>query len=121
LECGISDKLAEGYEMQGQYDSAAALYEQTIAKIRGTELWDYGWWWYYCRQLGGCYENLEQYSDALALYNQSIEEIRDLNGPDDLAIAEIQGWIDVLSNQTSYTERELDLDEDGTLGNEEDV
>jgi tetratricopeptide (TPR) repeat protein len=118
-EWDISAKLAVGYEMQGQYDSVAALYKQTMAKIRGTELWDYEWWWYYCRQLGGCYENLEQYSDALVLYNRSIEEIQDLNGPDDSAIAEIQGWIDVLSNRTSNTEMELDVDEDGTLGSEE--
>jgi tetratricopeptide (TPR) repeat protein len=116
----ISDKLAEGYKLQQQYYSAAAIYEQIIAKIRGTELWDYEWCWYYCRSLGGCYENLERYCDALALYERSQEEIWDLKGPDHSVVGEIQGLIDVVSNKISNTEIELDVDEDGTLGNEED-
>jgi tetratricopeptide (TPR) repeat protein len=117
----ISAKLAEVYQQQGKFDGAAALYEQNIVKIHGTAGWTYGRRMYYSRRLGVSYEKLGRYSDALVLYRRSIEEIRDLNGPDDSAVAEIQGWIDDLSNQTSSTEMELGGDEDGTLGNEEDI
>jgi tetratricopeptide (TPR) repeat protein len=116
----ISAKLAEVYEKQGKFDDAAALYEQNIAKSRGTAGWTYGRRMYYYRRLGECYTKSEQYSDAAGLYSRSMEEIRSLEGPDHSAIAEIQGWIDDLSNQTSHTERQLEFDEDGTLGNEDD-
>jgi tetratricopeptide (TPR) repeat protein len=114
-EISISDQLALGHEQQWQYDSAAALYEQNITKIRGTKLWNYEWCRYYCLRLGSCYENLERYCDALVLYKRSQEEIRGLKGPDHPDIAEIQGWIDwidFLSNQTCDMEWELDLKED---------
>jgi tetratricopeptide (TPR) repeat protein len=112
----ISAKLAEVYKQQGKFDDAAALYEQNIAKIHGTAGWTYERRMYYSHRFGECYKKLERCSDALVLYERSQEEIRDLKGPDDSAIAEIQGWIDVLSNQTSKAEVELNV-----LGNEEDV
>ncbi len=116
----ISAVLAEGYEHEGQYGGAASLYEQNIAKLHGTEQWTHERCMHYSRRLGVCYEKLERYSDALALYERSMEEIRDLNGPDNPAIAEIQGWIDFISNQTSDTERELDVGEDSSPRNGED-
>jgi len=100
----ISATLAEGYEQQGQYGDAAVLYERNISKLHGTERWSYERCMYYSRRLGFSYEKLGRYSDALVLYRRSIEEIRDLNGPEDSAVADIHGWIDVLSNQTSNTD-----------------
>jgi tetratricopeptide (TPR) repeat protein len=109
----ITADIAECYQKHGQYRAAATLYEQNIAKIHGTEVWNYDRCIYYCPRLGACYKKLEQYSDALALYKRAMREIRDMKGPYHSAIGQIQNWIELIYDQTSEAESEPVSDEDG--------
>jgi tetratricopeptide (TPR) repeat protein len=109
----ITAQIAQCYQKHGQYRAAATLYEQIIAKIHGTEVWNYDRCIYYCHCLGACYIKLEQYSDALALYKRAMQEIRDMKGPCHLAIGQIQNWVELLYNLTSEVESEPVRDEDG--------
>jgi tetratricopeptide (TPR) repeat protein len=109
----ITAQIAVCYQKHGQYRAAATLYEQIIAKIHGTEGWNYDRCSYYCSRLGACYIELEQYSDALALYKRAMQEIRDMEGPCHSTIGQFQNLIELLYDLTSEVESEPVRDEDG--------
>jgi tetratricopeptide (TPR) repeat protein len=109
----ITAKIAECYQKHGQYCAAATLYEQIIAKIHGTDGWNYDRCIYYCSRLGACYIKLEQYSDALALHKRAMQEIRDMKGPCHSAIGQFQNLIELLCDLISEVESEPGWDEDG--------